>query len=188
MKTFKKTLTVIMSVAFVTLLSACKKDDDKLSTNSSTNPSNPSATADITLTAGGEEFKVVGPCGWAVAGGTHYIGANHATNSQRAFSAFFNIDNLPSATTTYTLVQDANDTDPTHITMNITEIASDTITEWSSTNTSGSLTLVVEGNKVSVNLSGITLAAQTNSGFFVNGNVGNFANPGVLSGTMIFYK
>lgn len=188
MKTTKQTFTAILFLACTTLLTACDKEEKNPTPSGTPSPTQQDGVADITLTAGGEEFKLTGPCGWASAGGTHYIGANHATNSQRVFAANFNIDVLPSVTTTYTLVQDYLDTDPTHITMNITEIAGDTLTEWSSSDSSGSLTLVVEGNKVSVNLAGITLTAQTNSGFFVNGNVGNFANDGSLTGTLVFYK
>ena len=146
------------------------------------------AAADITLTAGGQEFKVVGPCGWAVAGGANYIGANHAANSLRTFSAFFNITTLPTVTTTYTLVESSTDTNPNHINMNISEIAGSTLTEWSSKDTSGTLTLMVNGNTVTANLAGITLYPQTTSGVFTNGNVGAFANNGALTGTLIFYR
>ncbi|MES2748498.1 MAG: hypothetical protein V4648_08960 [Bacteroidota bacterium] len=146
-------------------------------------------SADITLTAGGQQFKVVGPCGWAVAGGANYIGANHNTNSQRVFSSYFNISTLPTVTTTYTLKEyDVNDNNPTHITMNMSEIAGSTLTEWSSKDSSGTLTLVVNGNTVTANLAGITLYPQTSGGVFTNGNTGAFANNGTMSGTLTFYR
>jgi hypothetical protein len=157
--------------------------------NDGATPSTPTTgTADITLTAGGQEFKVKGPCGWASAGGNNYIGANQESNNLRTFSAFFNIPTPPSATTTYILVDDALDTDPTHITMSISEISGSKLTEWSAGNTSGKLTLVVSGNKITANLSGITLQPATSAGAFTLGNVGAFANPGVLTGTLTFYK
>ncbi len=178
--------TKITSILMITLLGilslSCSKDDDNAS------PTNAVGSADITLTAGGQPFKVTGPCGWAVAGGANYIGATHAENSQRTFAAFFNITTLPTVTTTYTLVESVVDTDPSHITMNITQIAGSTLTEWSSKNTSGTLTLVVDGNKITANLAGITLYPQTSSGAFTNGNVGAFANNGTLSGTLTFYR
>ncbi len=171
----------------VAVLISCKKEDSKPSSTTPP-PSTGTSEANIILTAGGEEFKIIGPCGWASAGGTKYIGANHATNSQRVFATYFNIDTPPTQTTTYTLVEDYTDTDPTHITMNIVEIKGDTLTEWNSTLTSGSLTLVVEGNKISANLNGISLTPGTSSGIFVSGNTGNFSNTGFLTGTLVFYQ
>jgi hypothetical protein len=98
---------------------------------------------------------------------------------------------LPTQTTTYTLVADELDTEPNHITMNITEMTTGTspkITEWNSSNTSGILTLVVEGTKVTANLTGIVLKAGTGATGFINGNIGAFASNGTLSGTLTFYK
>lgn len=179
MKTIKTTLLV----AFISIFTiSCSKDDDD---NSSTTSGE--GVANITLTAGGQEFKINGPCGWATFGGTKYIGANDANNSQRAFSTYFNTD-LPTATTTYTLVEDSLDENPTHITMNITEIVGSKLTSWNSTDASGTLTIVVSGNKYTVDLSGIVLAPNTSTSGFENGNVGAFANNGTLSGTLTFYK
>jgi hypothetical protein len=170
------------------LLISCKKDEKK-PTSATPTPTTEEGHADIALTMpNGEVFQLNGPCGWAVAGGVNYIGANHSSNNLRAFSTNFNITELPSQTTSYILVDDESDTDPTHITMSITEINGDTLTSWSSKTTSGTLTMVVNGNKITVNLAGISLYPQTNSGFFINGNVGAFANDGALTGTLTFYK
>lgn len=175
---------VCLFTCLVTLLFvSCGGDDDN-----SSETSGGAGEANIVLTAGGQEFKVVGPCGWAVIGGVNYIGANQSDNNLRTFSSFFNISELPDATTTYTLVEDDSDTDPAHITMNISEISGSKLIEWSSKDTSGKLTLVVEGKKVTANLSGIALYPQTNSGAFTNGNTGAFANNGALTGTLTFYK
>lgn len=179
-------LFILISLFAILFISCDGGGDDN---NDSSNPTSDKAgEAKITLTAGGQEFKVFGPCGWATALGTHYIGANQSDNNLRTFSSYFNISELPSSTTTYTLVEDSSDTDPTHITMNITEISGSKLTEWSSKNTSGKLILVVEGSKITANLAGITLYPQTNSGAFTNGNVGAFANNGILTGTLTFYK
>jgi hypothetical protein len=180
MKTLEQVLIILMVSSAA--IFGCSKDE-------TTTPVTPTAgTADITLTAGGQQFKVKGPCGWASAGGTNYIGANQESNNLRTFSAFFNIKTPPSTTTTYVLVDDALDTDPTHIAMSISELSGSKLTEWSSGDTSGKLTLVVSGNKITANLSGITLQPTTNAGFYTSGNVGDFANPGVLTGTLTFYK
>jgi len=169
------------------LLMSCKKDEKK--PTPSPTPATQEGHADITLTMpGGEVYQLSGPCGWANAMGTNYIGANHATNNLKTFSTYFNITELPSQTTSYTLVEDGSDTDPTHITMNITEINGNTLTQWHSTTTSGTLTLVVNGNHVTVDLAGITLYPQTDGGAFTSGNVGAYANSGALSGTLTFYK
>lgn len=173
-----------MSITLFTI--SCSKDDND-ETSTETNTTNSEGEANIILTAGGQEFKLKGPCGWAVAGGVNYIGANQSDNQLRIFSADFNISELPTETTTYTLVEDVFDTDPSHITMNISELAGSKLTEWSSKNTSGKLTLTVEGNKITANLEGIILYAQTDSGLFTNGNTGAFANNGVLTGTLTFY-
>lgn len=179
-----------MKTLFFTLLTffsltACKSDDEpqiKEETNTE------AGVANITLTAGGEQYKINGSCGWATVAGQNYIGAKDETNSLKVFSTYFNITALPTTTKTYTLVADQNDTDPNHIWMNITEIRGGGLFEYNSSNTSGNLTLKVEGNKVSVDLAGIVLKPSTNSGAFTNLNVGAFSNPGTLSGTLVFYK
>lgn len=171
------------------MLMSCKKDEKKPTPNPTPTPVTEEGHADITLTMpAGEVYQLSGPCGWATAAGTNYIGANHASNNLKTFSSYFNISELPAQTTTYTLVEDGTDTDPSHITMNITEINGNTLTEWHSTTTSGTLTLVVNGNQVTANLAGITLYPETNHGFFTSGNVGAFANEGALTGTLTFYK
>lgn len=159
---------------------SCKKDEKK--PTSTTTPPTEEGSANITLTlTNGQLFQLSGPCGWAVAGGANYIGANHSSNSLKTFSTYFNIPELPSQTTTYTLVDDQFDTDPTHITMNITEIIGSSWIEWTSTDVSGSLTLVVQGNKVTADLSGITLEGGSSNASPYNAN-------GTLSGTLTLYK
>lgn len=144
--------------------------------------------ADITLTAGGEKYTIKGPCGWASAAGNRYIGANDGSNSLKTFSAFFNLQEAPAKTTTYTLVSDSFDEDPAHITMNITEMKNGGLFEYNSTDNSGQLTLEVSGKKITVKLDGITLAPSTEDrGFYTSLNTGAFSNPGVLSGTLEFY-
>lgn len=182
--TAKKIFTYAVIAFFGLLTVSCDSGND----DTALIPIPAAGSADITLTAGGQQFKVIGPCGWAVAGGANYIGANHQGNNLKTFAAFFNISQLPTVTTTYTLVEDETDTNPTHITMNISEISGSTLTGWNSKNTSGSLTLVVNGNTVTANLSGITLYPETNHGFYTNGNTGAFANNGALSGTLTFYR
>lgn len=186
---FKINLKGIFLYAMISIFSAlcisCDNGDDE-NNNPSTTPD--AGTANIILTAGGQEFKIAGPCGWANAAGANYIGANQSDNNLRTFSSYFNISQLPEKTTTYTLVEDSSDTDPAHITMNITEISGTTLISWNSKNSSGTLTLVVDGNKITANLEGITLYPQTDSGFFTNGNTGAFANNGALTGTLTFYK
>lgn len=187
-----KTAQILLALAFVTALSfSCKKEDANPTNGTSGTVTNPEGVADITLTAGGQEFKLNGPAGWASAGGTKYIGANQNGNNLKTFAAYFNIDELPSVTTSYTLVADALDTDPNHITMHLVEITPGTpatLTEWNSDTTSGTLTLVVEGKKVTANLSGITLKAGQGTVGYTNGNTGAFSNDGNLTGTIVFYK
>jgi hypothetical protein len=159
---------------------ACKKDDKK--SVSSPTPATEEGSADITLTlTNGQVFQLSGPCGWAVAGGSNYIGVNHSSNSLKTFSTFFNISELPSQTTSYILVDDMFDTDPTHIYMNITEIIGSSWIEWTSSDVSGHLTLVVQGNKVTADLSGIVLESGSS-------NASPYNAGGTLSGTLTFYK
>lgn len=177
---------LFLLLTFVSL-TACRTDNN--TDNDSTNDNNTAAgIANITLTAGGEQYKINGSCGWTVVAGQKYIGANDASNNLKTFSTFFNIDNLPTATTTYKLVTNQNDTDPNHIWMSITEIRGSGLFEYTSSDTSGNLTLKVEGKKVSVDLAGIVLKPSTNSGVFTNLNTGAFSNPGTLSGTLVFYR
>ena len=179
---FFKKVVLFLSVAIVTI--SCNKDDNVATTSGE-------GTANIVLTAGGQQFTINGPCGFANAGGVKYIGANQSDNNLRAFSANFNITDLPTSTTTYTLVDDSLDENPTHITMSLTEISTSNppkLTGWNSTEFSGNLTLVVTGNKYTVDLAGITLAPNEPTSGFENGNVGAFANNGTLTGTLTFYK
>ncbi|REG92914.1 hypothetical protein [Flavobacterium aquicola] len=184
----KNILSYFLIIMLSILSISCDKGDSDDNDNNNSGQTPSAGTAAIILTAGGQEFKIAGPCGWANAAGANYIGANQSDNNLRTFSSYFNITQLPEKTTTYTLVEDSSDTDPAHITMNITEISGTTLIEWSSKNTSGNLTLVVDGNKITADLAGITLYPQTDSGFFTNGNTGNFANNGVLTGTLTFYR
>lgn len=187
---FKNAMICVMIVMLSILSVSCNPEDNNTGTAPAAQPI--AGAANIILTAGGQEFKVVGPCGWATAAGLNYIGANQGDNNLRTFFANFNIAQLPTTTTTYTLVADNNtDTNPTHITMSIGEVTTGSnpvSTSWNSKSTSGTLTLVVDGNKVTVNLAGITLYPQTNSGFYTNGNTGAFANNGALTGTLVFYR
>lgn len=176
--------------AFIT----CSNNDEGSGNNNDNNNPAEEGVANITLTAGNEQYKINGSCGWAVAMDSHYIGANDADNNLKTFSSFFNISELPSQTTTYTLVKapewDEEDNDPTHIWMNITEIrGGNGLFEYTSDDASGTLTLVVTGNKVTVDLNGIVL--QPNPGdnpIFENLNVGAFSNSGTLSGSLEFYR
>lgn len=189
-----KTTVYVLSLAIVLL--ACKKKEKEqqddpvpVSTTSTTSATTPASVASITVTSGTKTTTLSGSCGWATAAGVNYIGAKDQSNSLRVMEASFNIQNLPAQTTTYTLVAyDVNDTDPTHVSMSFSEQIGNGLLEWSSVASSGNLTLVVSGNKVTVNLAGISLKAQTNSGFYTNLNTGEYANPGVLSGTLTFYK
>lgn len=200
MKHLKITTFLILAVLLSTSLVACKKKKENTtttpantsggSTTSAPTPTTGVSIANITVTTGSVTTTLTGPCGWAVAGGVNYIGANDQTLTQRVCAINFNIPNPPSQTTTYSIVASAsnNGTSANIVDMSFAEIAGNNLLEWSSTNTSGSVTLVVSGNKVTVNLAGITLKAQTSSGFFTNLNVGELAKPGVLSGTLVFYK
>ena len=168
---------LILFAAIIGMFTACDKDDDNAPVYTA-----PQGVADITLTTtGGTEFKIAGPCGWAVAAGVNYIGANHATNNLKVFAANFNIPALPTATTSYTLVDDSSDEDPTHITMSLTEIVDGGFREWTSHDGSGTLTLVVEGNKVTANLAGINLEPGST-------NHAPYDESGALTGTLKFYR
>jgi len=170
---------LMVSTAVLTLSFCTKKNDPEGQSQE--------GKANITLTAGGEQYKIQGPCGWASAGGTRYIGDNEASNSLKTFSAFFNLENPPAKTTTYTLVGDSFDEDPGHITMNITEIRSGGMFEYTSTSASGKLTLEVSGKKITAKLDGITLKPTTESIIYKSLNTGAFSQTGTLSGTLEFY-
>jgi hypothetical protein len=199
MNHLKISAIILLVLVLSTSLIACKKKKENTttttssgggSTTSAPTPTTGVSVANITVTTGSVTTTLTGPCGWAVAGGVNYIGANDQTLTQRAFAINFNIPNPPSQTTTYSIVASAsnNGTSANIVDMSFAEIAGNSSLAWNSTNSSGSVTLVVSGNKVTVNLAGITLTAQTNSGFFTNLNVGELAKPGVLSGTLVFYK
>lgn len=186
----KSKLSMIMVFAIVLML-GCSKKEIEDATDETIVAS--AGTADITLKAGNSTFKLIGSCGWAVAANVKYIGAKHTDNNLRVFSANFSIDELPTKTTTYTLVEsNANDKDVTHVSMSITQLTGNKLFSYVSSNTSGKLTLVVDGNKVTANLSGITLQptilTDIQKLMYTSENVGDFANAGALSGTLTLYR
>ena len=181
-----KSIKTVFAILLLALTISCS-DENKDTGIPDATSSTPLSNADITLTAGGKEFKLSGPCGWAVAGGAHYIGANQSDNNLKMFSAFFDIKELPTKTTTYTLREYSLVEDESYVNMNISEISGNTLTSWISKSTSGKLKLVVEGNKITVDLAGIILYPEPKTIYEV-GNVGAFANNGVLTGTLTFYK
>lgn len=190
-----KKIAILLSV-FITLTSCKKKEEaaTPVASNSSTSTTTTGAPAQvsaatITVTSGAQTTTLTGSCGWATAAGVHYIGSHDQNKNLRIFEATFNIQDPPSQTTTYTLTAyDVNDTNPAHVSMSVSEQINNGLLEWHSTNSSGTITLVVSGNKITVDLTGISLAAQTNSGFYTNLNTGDYANPGVLTGKLTFYK
>ncbi len=199
MKYLRIGLFACLAILLSGSVTACKKKKENTTpastTTSGSNTSTPTSTtgvsvANITVTSGSATTTITGPCGWAVAGGVHYIGANDQALNQRAFAINFNIPDPPSQTTTYSIVASSsnNGTSANLVDMSFSEIAGNSLLSWESVNNSGSVTLTVSGSKVTINLSGITLKAQTNSGFFTNLNVGELAKPGIMSGTIVFYK
>lgn len=171
---FKK---LIFTVFTIGLLTSCDSSSDSKSSAS------PAGRANITLTTtGGTEFKLEGPCGWAFAAGVGYIGANQEDDALKAFSVDTNLTELPSTTTTYTITDDVLDESPTKITMHFTKFNSgSSFTSFDGYVGSGTLTLVVSGNKVTADLSGIRLKADT-------ANPAPYNQNGTLSGTLEFYK
>jgi len=171
---------LILAVAIIGLFTGCSKDD-----NNNNVPAYvaPQGIADITLTTtGGEEFKLNGPCGWAYAAGVGYIGANQTGDNLKTFSVDTNLTALPATTTTYTITDDVLDEDPTKITMHLVKFnGGSSFTSFDGYVGSGTLTLVVEGNKVTADLSGIDLEADA-------ANPVPYTQDGTLSGTLKFYK
>lgn len=170
----------IAAVSVIAMFVSCDKGDDN---DSVPLVQNPAGIADITLTTtGGTEFKLNGPCGWAYAAGVGYIGANQADDALKTFSVDTNLTELPSETTTYTITDDVLDEDPSKITMHFVKFNSgSSFTSFDGYVGSGTLTLVVNGNQVTANLSGITLEAETT-------NVAPYNLDGALSGTLKFFK
>ncbi|SCY48314.1 hypothetical protein [Flavobacterium caeni] len=168
----------IFLFAAIGLLTACDKDDQ----NAMPYYVAPAGTADVTLTmTGGSTYELDGPCGWAYAGGVGYVGANQTDNSLKTFSIDTNLTELPSVTTTFTLTDDALDEDPTKARIHLTEFVGSSFVSWDSTTASGQVTFAVNGNEVTVDLSGITLEAESS-------NDVPYDNNGTLSGTLKFYK
>lgn len=178
-KTKKMIKKLILAVAIIGMFANCDKSDD----NATPIYVAPAGVADVTLTTtGGEEFKLSGPCGWAYAGGVGYIGANQTGDNLKTFSVDTNLTALPATTTTYTITDDALDEDPTKITMHFVKFnGGSSFTSFDGYVGSGTLTLVVEGNKVTADLSGIDLEAA-------DGNPAPYNLDGSLTGTLTCYK
>lgn len=190
--------SVICVLLLALALQGCKKKDKDQqndpapvsTTTGGSTTSGPSQTsvATLTLTSGTKTTTLTGTCAWSnTTIGRRYITAQNQNRSLRVLHVPFNIQSLPTQTTTYSLVTyDANDTDPTHVFMSFSEQIGSGYLSWYST--SGNLTLAVTGNKVTVNLAGITLQADTVQSGLTNLNVGEYAKPGVLSGSLSFYR
>lgn len=170
---------LFLLAAVVGLFTACDKDDDN---NQIPYYAAPAGTADITLTmTGGGTYELNGPCGWAYAAGVGYVGANQSGNSLKTFSITTNLESLPTATTTFTLTDDVFDEAPDKARMHLTEFVGGGFLSWDSTTASGTVTFVVTGNQVTVDLSDITLEAEGT-------NAAPYNNNGTLSGTLKFYR
>ena len=187
MKTLKNTFAILLAV----LTLSCSKDEETTTPKQQTSPA---GTADLKITAGQANKTIVGTCGWSTAQGVNFVAAKDNSNSTRVLNINFNIPTPPSETTTY-IIKSASDnsTDPKHVKMSFSEIVGNTLFEWNSNTAiqlflNKQLKVVVEGNKLSIDVNGISLKAQTDAGLFTNGNVGEFAKNGELSGTLIFYK
>jgi hypothetical protein len=188
--------TIISVLSILIMFSSCKKktpaeETEKpvsSSATSTTSGSNPASVASVSLTSGTKTTTLSGSCLWSNSSvGRRYITSQDQNRSLRVLHIPFNVSTLPTQTTTYSLVPyDANDTDPTHIFMSFTEQIGSGYFSWYSK--SGSLTLVVTGNTLTANLAGITLEADTVQSGFTNLNVGEYAKPGALSGSLTFYK
>lgn len=175
MKSFNRTLVSTVTLVFILATISCKKPsstDDNI------------GSADITLTYGSQTLKITGDCGWASAGGVKYIGANHNTNSLRAFEASFNISAPPTITTTYTLVADQLDETPSNVWVSFVDMTNgSSYVSWVSSDNSGQFTLHVDGKKITANLDGIILEPGSNNTTSPSSNV-----QGILSGSLIFYR
>lgn len=180
----KMTTWLCLTSAMLLNLSLCS-DDKEIEEQPDTGGS---GKGEITLSAGGEEYKISGNCGWAAAGGAKYIGLQDANNPLKTFSIFFNVEDIPKSTTSFDLVADVLDEDPKHVTMNITEIKGGSMFEYRSTDASGKVTLEVNGNSVKVNLNGVKLKPTTTNPIYTSLNTGAFSKEGTLKGTLIFTK
>lgn len=160
------------------MFGACDKGDDDVQTFYQP----PSGTADITLTTtGGTEFKLNGPCGWAYAAGVGYVGANQLNDSSKAFSIDTNLTELPTETTTFTITNDILDENPLKVSVHFIDYEGSGYTSFDGYIGSGTVTFVVEGSKVTVNLAGVTLAPDSVNDAPYNQN-------GELTGTLTFYR
>ena len=170
---------LLLFAAIIGMFTACDKGDDNVQNFYQA----PSGTADITLTTtpGGTEFKLNGPCGWAYAAGVGYVGANQLNDSSKAFSIDTNLTELPTETTTFTITNDIFDEDPLKVSIHFIDFEDSGYTSFDGFIGSGTVTFVVEGNKVTVNLAGVTLRAD-------DANDAPYNQDGALTGTLTFYR
>jgi hypothetical protein len=113
---------------------------------------------------------------------TSSINIVDATTGTNICSVLLN-EALPATTKTYTLVKsDINDENVNHATMDFSLITNSSITDWSSDNSSGTVTLNVNGNAINCTFNNIVLQP---SAFY---NTGELANPGRCTATLTVYR
>lgn len=142
----------------------------------------------VQVKSGSAITKIDGDCTWETIIEDSFIFLTDKTITNRALIISLNLSEMPTETTTYTIVGDPYDEDPLHIDLTFSEYITQNnktkLLQWNSTNESGEVTFVVDNDKISVNFNDIVLAPRLESIGFESLNVGEYAKPGVLSGNI----
>lgn len=150
-------------------------------------PSNTEGLGNIKIKSGTATTEITGESVWETIIDESFLFLSDQTNTNRGLIISFNVSHPPTRTTTYKIVENASEEDPNQIDIVFSEYKTVnnkiSLLQWSSTDQSGELTLVVNGDKVTANLDGIVLKPRLISTGFDSLNIGEYAKPGTLYGS-----
>lgn len=151
----KKLILVCIALVASTTFYSCDKDTTTTTPNNNNNNNNNAQQGKgyVTLVCNGQTFTIAGNCNYSSPGMAIVI----ADSNNNANVVTFNLDGgLPTATKTYTLVDVASSGD--NLSMSFTRFpSSGTMNDWETKDGAGTLTMTVEGNKITCTFSNIPM-------------------------------
>ncbi len=187
----KKIITLIFACNLLFIACKSNKTDRSETTieqnmdeiKSSTAEQGKAGKGKISLQCNGKTFEINGVCGAVTSMGTLTITVPDDSFPAKAFMINFTNDKMPSATSSYSIVQsNIDDKDDSHVSLSYADMRSTSTMIWESDNKTGKLDFVVNGNEIKCSFSNLTL--QPNMMY----NKGELNSNATISGELTIYK